>query len=130
MLTKHKQRFTVVTAIFFAYGGSLAFPVIYEKETTAQKLTKPETNPDVLKALLEKIKNSEALARIFLDSLDDTRYRDFPGSRSPLRKGGHLPGRCCRYTHESIELQRAEDAICAEQRRHRVRHHHWRPKRG
>ena len=27
-LTKHEQQFTVATAIFLAYGGSLAFPLV------------------------------------------------------------------------------------------------------
>ena len=72
-LTRYEQRFAVATAIFFTYGGSLAFPSVYKREMTAQKLTKLSADPGVLVAFLEKISN-KALARIFLGSLDDTRY--------------------------------------------------------
>ena len=62
-----------MTAIFLAYGGSLAFPAVCEREMDSQSLTKGNTSNKKMEALLVNT-NSEALGRIFLDGLDYIRY--------------------------------------------------------
>ena len=56
LITKHEQQYTAATAIFFAYGGSLAFPAVYEREMPTIKLTEMNADAATLKALLDKIK--------------------------------------------------------------------------
>ena len=72
-LTKHEQGFTAAMATFLVYGGgSLAFPVVCGREMDSQSLKKGNTSNDKMEAILTKV-NSEALGRIFPDSLDDIR---------------------------------------------------------
>ena len=78
-LTKHEQRFSALALTFFSYGGSFFFPGVLEIEVRAREKENKSVDlndAQVKDEIVDKI-SSEALARIFLDSLDDARYGEF-----------------------------------------------------
>ena len=78
---------------FTAYGGSFFFPGVLDQEVKARAKIGKSVNlnqEDVKDEIIAKISN-EAMASIFLDSLDDARFRE-PKSRieNSFAEGGDI----------------------------------------